>query len=268
MAYLFPTYLFYQDDETEPETHQLGSITEEGSLDSVDEPDTSSFTAFLYSLLSSSKSETNSNPDGQKENQEGSGKPASDSIAIKESSGKRSLFSKGKQSIGRALYQAARLGGYRNQASGNKGNSDMTISGGNNSIVVEDVDIPVKMMSESVDLDNLPEISEPSLLLTEKTRSTLYHALPVLVQGRNWVLLYRYNHKSIESICQILPINQSFFWDLFGSFSKFASSFDVLFWFLQHMEARHFTCYAVQEKHALSWSKYAGNLFLDNCASC
>ncbi|KAE9449982.1 hypothetical protein C3L33_18111, partial [Rhododendron williamsianum] len=178
------------DDETEPETNQLGSITEEGSSDSVDEPDTSSFTAFLYSLLSSSKSETNSNPDGQKENQEGSVKPASDSIVIKESSGKRSLFSKGKQSIGRALYQAARLGGYRNQASGNKGNSDLTISGGNNSTVVEDVDIPLQMMSESVDLDNLPEISEPSLLLTEKTRSTLYHALPVLVQGRNWVLLY------------------------------------------------------------------------------
>ncbi|KAG5529457.1 hypothetical protein RHGRI_029998 [Rhododendron griersonianum] len=180
------------DDETEPETNQLGSITEEGSSDSVDEPDTSSFTAFLYSLLSSSKSETNSNPDGQKENQEGSVKPASDSIVIKESSGKRSLFSKGKQSIGRALYQAARLGGYRNQASGNKGNSDLTISGGNNSTVVEDVDIPLQMMSESVDLDNLPEISEPSLLLTEKTRSTLYHALPVLVQGRNWVLLYRF----------------------------------------------------------------------------
>ncbi|KAG5529458.1 hypothetical protein RHGRI_029998 [Rhododendron griersonianum] len=187
------------DDETEPETNQLGSITEEGSSDSVDEPDTSSFTAFLYSLLSSSKSETNSNPDGQKENQEGSVKPASDSIVIKESSGKRSLFSKGKQSIGRALYQAARLGGYRNQASGNKGNSDLTISGGNNSTVVEDVDIPLQMMSESVDLDNLPEISEPSLLLTEKTRSTLYHALPVLVQGRNWVLLYRLNGSSSAS---------------------------------------------------------------------
>ncbi|KAF7129906.1 hypothetical protein RHSIM_Rhsim10G0163000 [Rhododendron simsii] len=178
------------DDETETETNQLESVTEEGSSDSVDEPDTSSFTAFLYSLLSSSKSGTNSNPEGQKENQEGSGKLASDSIAIKESSGKRSLFSRGKQSIGRALYQAARLGGYRNQASGNKGSSDMTISSGNNSTVVEDVGIPLQMMSESVDLDDLPEISEPSLLLTEKTRSTLYHALPVLVRGRNWVLLY------------------------------------------------------------------------------
>lgn len=79
----------------------------------------------------------------------------------------------------------------------------MSISGGNNSTVVDDVGIPVQMMSESEDLDNLPEISEPSLLLTERTRSTLYHALPVLVQGRNWVLLYRYNHKSMESIWQL-----------------------------------------------------------------
>lgn len=178
------------DDVTMPKSSQLESVTEEGSSDSVDEPDTSSFTAFLYSLLSSNESGTNSNPDKKKEYQEGIGEPASDSRTIKESSGKRSLFSKGKQSIGRALYQAARLGGFRNQASGYKGNSDMTTSGGNNSRVVEDEGIAMDTLNESADLDNLPEISEPSLLLNEKTRSVLYHALPVLAQGRNWVLLY------------------------------------------------------------------------------
>ncbi|KAF8109601.1 hypothetical protein N665_0094s0067 [Sinapis alba] len=36
----------------------------------------------------------------------------------------------------------------------------------------------------------LPEISDPSLLLTEQYRRYLYTSLPVLVQGRKWVLLY------------------------------------------------------------------------------
>lgn len=37
----------------------------------------------------------------------------------------------------------------------------------------------------------LPEISDPSLLLKEQSRRSLYTSLPALVQGRKWVLLYR-----------------------------------------------------------------------------
>lgn len=37
----------------------------------------------------------------------------------------------------------------------------------------------------------IPEISDPSLLLTEQCRRSLYTSLPALVQGRKWVLLYR-----------------------------------------------------------------------------
>ncbi|CAN6917544.1 unnamed protein product [Brassica oleracea var. botrytis] len=36
----------------------------------------------------------------------------------------------------------------------------------------------------------LPEISDPSLLLKEQARRSLYTSLPALVQGRKWVLLY------------------------------------------------------------------------------
>ncbi|CAL5368606.1 unnamed protein product [Camellia sinensis] len=177
------------DDETEPKRSQLESISEVGNADLVDGPDTSSFSAFLYSLLSSSESGTNSKLDGKNECQEETCEPICDPI-MKGSVGKKSLISRGKQSLGRALSQAARLGGYRNRASERKGSSDMTINGGNNSKVVEDDGIPMQTLSEPEHLDNLPEISEPSLLLTEKTRSTLYLALPALVQGRKWILLY------------------------------------------------------------------------------
>ncbi|KAG2325584.1 hypothetical protein Bca52824_008312 [Brassica carinata] len=36
----------------------------------------------------------------------------------------------------------------------------------------------------------IPEISEPSLLLTDQSRRSLYTSLPALVQGRKWILLY------------------------------------------------------------------------------
>ncbi|KAH7575877.1 hypothetical protein JRO89_XS02G0238800 [Xanthoceras sorbifolium] len=36
----------------------------------------------------------------------------------------------------------------------------------------------------------LPDVFEPSLLHTKKTRSSLYASLPGIVQGRKWLLLY------------------------------------------------------------------------------
>jgi hypothetical protein len=55
-----------------------------------------------------------------------------------------------------------------------------------------EVKMPKQNMKEPVALGDLPGISEPSLLLSEKERSTLYVSLPALVQGRKWLLLYRY----------------------------------------------------------------------------
>ncbi|KAK9904454.1 hypothetical protein M0R45_000679 [Rubus argutus] len=140
------------EDVDESKGSQNGSMSEERPPILVDGPDTSSFTAFLYSLLSSSESgDKGKTSDEQIDDQMDKSNSSSDSI-MKASSGKKSLFSKGKHTLSKAMYQAARFGGYRGQ--------------------------------------ERKDISEPSLLLTEKTRSALYSSLPALVQGRQWLLLY------------------------------------------------------------------------------
>jgi hypothetical protein len=51
--------------------------------------------------------------------------------------------------------------------------------------------LPVKE-SLPVALDDLPGISEPSVLVSESIRNVLYASLPPLMHGRKWLLLYRY----------------------------------------------------------------------------
>lgn len=197
------------------EESQQESICEEGSLNSVDGPDTSSFTAFLYSLLkddyfSAEREDGQQNNDNSTNNiatvkvesepETGAGaeikpepvmaEPEKVSV-VKESSGKRGLISKGRQSIGKAMNYATRLAWFRSQASertpkseaktdGKDGNQD----GGNMS--------PIERTNEQIlSLAELPDMSEKSLLLSEKTRIILYASLPALVKGRKWVLLYR-----------------------------------------------------------------------------
>jgi len=175
------------EDVSESKISQLESINEEGSGDLVDGPDTSSFSAFLYSLLSSSETEDKSKSDEQKNDEVESGDLQSDNV-IKESGGKKSLFSRGKQSLGRAMYKAARIGGYRSQD--RKGDSEMKVDG-NDAAELAGVEMKnVQNEKECLALIEVPDISEPSLLLSEKTRSALYASLPTLVQGRKWLLLY------------------------------------------------------------------------------
>lgn len=47
----------------------------------------------------------------------------------------------------------------------------------------------------------LPEISDPSLLLKEQSRRSLYTSLPALVQGRKWVMLYRSDTTHTFIVC-------------------------------------------------------------------
>ena len=61
----------------------------------------------------------------------------------------------------------------------------------NSSKYFRDDGILMKTISESIPPDSLPEASEKSFLLSEKTRSAIYVALPSVAQGRKWVLLYR-----------------------------------------------------------------------------
>ncbi|GLU13121.1 hypothetical protein SLE2022_297670 [Rubroshorea leprosula] len=174
------------EDETVWKRSQQESAGEEDNDDIVNGPDTSSFSAFLYSLLSSSDSGHGLNPDEKNDNREETVDASSDT-AMKENSGRKSLLSRGKQSL-RSLYQATRIRGYRNQE--RKAESD-TKTGDEDDAKFAGLELKqMQNEKEHEALVDLPDISEPSLLLTEKTRSALYVSLPALIQGRKWLLLY------------------------------------------------------------------------------
>ncbi|XP_057970549.1 uncharacterized protein LOC131159552 isoform X2 [Malania oleifera] len=174
---------------TEPITSQSESVAKDDSEDLVDEPDTSSFPAFVYALLSSSESGSNSNLNEQNDRQTeaGDGEFSSSSV-VRESGGKKSLFSKGKHTLSRAVYYA--VSGYRQQGLERKGNRDKKTDDGSDTEPAEEELQTMNTSNEPVPRGNLPDISEPSSLLPEKTRSILYASLPAIVQGRKWVLLY------------------------------------------------------------------------------
>lgn len=165
-----------------------------------DGPDTSSFTAFLYSFLSPGRSQNESEYTNWNDNEVVSGNKndvSSPNVLQKENSGKKGLFSRGKQSIGKVLTQAARYGGgYRNHASG-KVNTDSKADDGEETDSQKDEGVSVQNQSETFPLDKLPNMSEPSQLMTEDTRAALYVSLPALSQGKKWVLLYRWQFNSL-----------------------------------------------------------------------
>lgn len=184
--------------------------SEEGdSKHSVEGPDTSSFTAFLYSFLAPSDTQTNSKLNEKSNSSEGDSTPSPEPMTAKEIVKKKSLISRGKQSLGKAFYQAAKLGGFRSQSQ--KGSSEMVVGNGGDSKSSKDDGIAMKILNESPPSqpsENLPGISEPSLLLSEKTRSVLYASLPVIVQGRKWMLLYRLE-SSLNLLCYVLHLHES-----------------------------------------------------------
>jgi len=174
----------------------------EEAEDSVNEPDTSSFTAFLYSLLKDDYFAVESE-DGQQskaaavtdENEHGpesQAEPENVNVNVmRESGGKRGIFSRGKQSIGRAMNYAARLALFRSQASETKPSSP-TSNDDDNYTKEDGSDMkPVDSKHDALWIVDLPDLTEPSALLSMKTRIKLYASLPTLVRGKKWVLLYR-----------------------------------------------------------------------------
>nr|KAJ0190032.1 hypothetical protein LSAT_V11C800444270 [Lactuca sativa] len=67
--------------------------------------------------------------------------------------------------------------------------SDGVLSAEMNTLLVE-LEHLLRLLFSDFPSDKLPKMSEPSQLMTENTRSDLYVALPVLSQGKKWVLLY------------------------------------------------------------------------------
>ncbi|XP_073044623.1 uncharacterized protein [Primulina eburnea] len=171
-------------DDADDSEHSQSEL--EGYVESVDAPDTSSFTAFLYSLLASSESQDTSALSEKSTSQDDELKTPSE--PMRDNFKKRSIFSRGKQSLGRAFNRAAKFGGLQDQAP--KSGSVVAFGNGSCSNGSADEGIAMQTLKESLHLEKLPETSEPSMLLSEKTRSVLYASLPVIVQGRKWILLY------------------------------------------------------------------------------
>lgn len=146
----------------------------EGSHDLVEGPDTSSFTAFLYSFLSSSGS-------GEKDDviaaaDDDTDETMKDNVVVK-----KGLLSRGKQSLGRAIYKAARMGGFRRDNLENDGHGGVEMK---HIQPVKEPVVPVSLVN------HLPQISEPSMLISDAVRNTVYASLPALIHGRKWLLLY------------------------------------------------------------------------------
>lgn len=107
---------------------------------------------------------------------------------MKGPSGKKSMLSRGRQSLGRAF---TKIAGSRKQEQ--RSNSDGKLDEDNNEDEFSGVEMRnLQSSQEPEDVTSLPGSSEPSLLLSEKSRSLLYASLPALVQGRKWLLLYRF----------------------------------------------------------------------------
>lgn len=144
--------------------------------------------------MSSSDSKEKGNSNGQNDDKGGLDNDNSSSSnnslpdsSVKENGGRKSLFSRSKQSVGGAVRRVVRIGRFRHQ--GQKDNSNNVLE-----MKVQDKrteSMPMKE-SSSVALDDMPGISEPSVLVSESIRNVLYASLPPLMHGRKWLLLYRY----------------------------------------------------------------------------
>ena len=98
---------------------------------------------------------------------------------------RKGLLSRGKHSIGKIIGKAGRLGGFR-QKPGHVVASEMASQKETISSCLDS-----KGSTEWASSQKLPAMSEPSMLLSEMMRNALYPSLPVLVQGKSWMLVYR-----------------------------------------------------------------------------
>ncbi|KAF3590200.1 hypothetical protein DY000_02028111 [Brassica cretica] len=182
------------EEEDESKRDQLASITEEDHQ-SKDEPDTSSFSAFLGSLLSSHPKDKQTNQVQQDEEEEAESSDTSSSSSssvntMKETTttsvAKKSLLSKYKQHF-KNFYQAVKLSKDRKGVNTAEVKTDDDDDDGLEMKQMQDKDETATTVVQAI---IIPETSEPSLLLTDQSRRSLYSSLPALVQGRKWILLY------------------------------------------------------------------------------
>jgi hypothetical protein len=120
--------------------------------------------------------------------------------------GKKGFISQGKQSIGKIFNKAARIGGLGpNSELESEGNSIDNTEAVAQEPEHETAPATVPGLAESAQQQSdAPLMSDPSVLMSEDMRTALYSSLPVLVQGRHWMLLYRlvpYRSPNTSSTC-------------------------------------------------------------------
>lgn len=152
----------------------------EGAHDLVDGPDTSSFTAFLYSFLSSSDSGGNCDVTAAA----AGGGILLDSVMKEDFRVKRSLFSR---TLGLAIHQAVRMGGFRSKDRRDESEAEFDDGCGVEMRHFQPVKVPIPVVP--VD-DHPPEVSEPSKLISDSVRNAVYDSLPAIIHGRKWLMLY------------------------------------------------------------------------------
>ncbi|PAN24882.1 hypothetical protein PAHAL_4G259100 [Panicum hallii] len=159
----------------------FGDDDSDKNSETPDGPDTSSFRAFLMSFVSSTTSSKDSMETIPQHNLDVE-YPTLTPVG-KASSGRKGLLSRGKHSIGRIISKAG-LSNFRQKPAYS---IDGEFTGQTESVAPR---FEMKGSKELALHDKLPAMSEPSVLLSEMMRSVLYSSLPVLVQGRNWMLVY------------------------------------------------------------------------------
>ncbi|KAG6504796.1 hypothetical protein ZIOFF_037143 [Zingiber officinale] len=168
------------------EAKSLDDADLQGGSKSPNVPDTTSFTAFMISLLSSSNS-SNHLPEDLQEHHAEEEERISKSVP-NENSGRKGILARGKKKLGKVIHKAAKMSGFRH-------NSVPEVDCN----ILKDSELkrhelsPVEVTKNDATLFDLPEMSEPSLLLSHNTRAALYFSLPTLVKGRNWLLLYSFD---------------------------------------------------------------------------
>lgn len=161
-------------DEFQQLQHGSGtSIETAGGMEDEYGPDTTSLSAFLLSLLSSSNNSSRRCSDSPEESDaelDGEGASASGSWVANEDSSSNKAFGFYSDGTERRVHPLE---------------------------VNEDVSNSFKSRLEaasyqaaSIASPRLPPISEDSVLLSESFRAFLYSAMPIIVKDRHWVLLY------------------------------------------------------------------------------
>jgi hypothetical protein len=148
---------------------------------------------------------------------------------------RKGLLSRGKHSIGKIINKAGRIGRFRQKPSHV---IDSEIASQTWSVSSE---LDLKRSKESASNHKLPAMSEPSMLLSETMRNDLYPSLPLLVQGKNWMLVYRLSLES-EYVLVILVL-----------VTLAVNCLMSMFVIVQYLEAWDFSIYPVQKEYALRW---------------